>query len=174
MRGVVALCAVAVLCSCDQSRETPPKYRLEGSLSQVMDLSYDEARILIAPNDVSLQFVRIKKLESLATDGGSQMMGVTEDYPIKIAYILNGEPAPQGGRVDLAEPFAGAQRGVLSRNVQNDPRNSFPAILRGTVSFDRPIEPGQTISGDFHITFVNGAEVASGRTVFSTYSAKVQ
>jgi hypothetical protein len=174
VRGVVALVAVVVLCACDQSRVPPPKFRLEGSLTQVMDLSYDEARILIAPNDISLQFVRIKPLESLASDGGTQMMGISEDYPIKIAYLLNGEPPPAGGRVDLAELIPGGQRGVLSRNVQNDPRNTFPEILRGTISFDRPIDVGQTISGDFHITFVNGTEVASGRTVFSTYTAKVQ
>ncbi|MBL8915700.1 MAG: hypothetical protein JNM17_33685 [Archangium sp.] len=175
-RHVLLVSALAVLGSaCGDPSKMPPKFRLEGSLTQVMDLNYDEARILIAPNDVSLQFVRIKKLESLDADGGSAMQGFSEDYPLKIAYILNGDPPPQGGRIDLAEPLGNGQRGVFSRNVQGDPRNTFPAIVRGTISFDKPVAPASiTISGDFHITFENGAEVASGRTVFSDYTAKVQ
>lgn len=173
---VVLASALALLgAACGDPSKTPPKYRLEGSLTQVMDLSYDEARILIAPNDVSLQFVRIKRLETLENDGGMQMQGVSEDYPLKIAYMLNGDPPPMGGRVDLAEPLGTAQRGVFSRNVQGDPRNTFPPIVRGTLSFDKPVAPASlVISGDFHITFENGTEVSSGRTVFSNYTAKVQ
>lgn len=175
-RPLVLASALVVLGSaCGDPSKMPPKFRLEGSLTQVMDLNYDEARILIAPNDVSLQFVRIKKLESLDPDAGNQMQGVSEDYPLKIAYLLNGDPAPMGGRIDLAEPLGNGQRGVFSRNVQGDPRNTFPPIIRGTISFDKPVVPASiTISGDFHITFENGAEVASGRTVFSNYTAKVQ
>ena len=59
--------------------------------------------------------------------------------------------------------------------MANDPRNTLPPILRGTMYFDRPLDRGTEVGGDFHITFENGIEAASGRTVFSTsLTAKVQ
>jgi hypothetical protein len=172
-----ALCValgVMAWCGCETDpRKQPPKLRLEGSLGQVMDTGYDEARVLVAPTDVSLVFVRIKPLGSILFDGGTSD-GVTEDYPLKVAYRLLGDPI--GGRVDLAAlDMNGAQRGSLARNVAGDPRNTLPPILRGTLYFDRPLDPGAVVGGDFHVTFENGIEAASGRTVFSTsFSAKVQ
>ena len=160
-------------------RKLPPKFRLEGSLGQVMDTGYDEARVLVAPTDISLLFVRVRPLSATNTDDGGtvdpmMMMGVSEDYPLQVAYRLLGDPI--GGRVDLASlDENGAQRGSISRNVANDPRNTLPRILRGTLFFDRPLDPGAVVNGDFHITFENGIEAASGRTVFSTaFTAKVQ
>lgn len=173
----LALAALG-LSACDIDPKNPPaRFRLEGSLGQVMDMAYDELRILVAPEDISLLFVRIRPLGGGGpTDGGAApMQGTTEDYPLKVAYRLLGEPAPAGGRVDLASvDMNGSQRGVLSRNVSNDPRKTLPPILRGTLSFDRPLDPDTVVSGDFHVTFENGIEAASGRTVFSTYSARVQ
>ena len=167
----VALGAMAV-CACNNDpAKKPPKFRLEGSLGQVMDLGYDEVRVLLAPSDVSLLFVRLHPVGSVFDDAG---VGVSEDYPLKVAYRLLNDPA--GGRVDLAarDPN-GAQRGTLSRNVANDPRNTLPPILRGTMYFDRPLDRDAVVGGDFHITFENGIEAASGRTVFSTsLTAKVQ
>ncbi len=174
---VLAACAVGSGCNTD-SKIPPPKFRLEGSLTQVMDLSYDEARILVAPSDISLTFVRIKPLGSIEEpDGGmqNQMMGVSEDYPIKIAYQLDGEGL-DGGRLDLASLDSnGSPRGVISRNVQDDPRNTFPTILRGTLIFNQALTERAVVTGDFNITFENGTEVASGRTVFSkAFTAQVQ
>jgi hypothetical protein len=172
------LAIVMALSACEgDPRKAPPKFRLEGSLGQVMDTGFDEARVGVASTDISITFVRIRPLGSeLPADGGNEpmMVGTTEDYPLKVAYRLLGDPV--GGRVDLASlDMNGAQRGIASRNVANDPRNVLPLILRGTMSFDRPLDPGTTVNGDFHITFENGIEVASGRTVFSTsFSAKVQ
>jgi hypothetical protein len=161
------------LCACnDDPCKQPPKSRLEGSLSQVMETGFDEVRAAVAATDISLTFVRIKPLGGTCgiTDGG----GTTEDYPLKVAYRLLDEPV--GGRVDLASlDMNGAQRGVASRLVANDPRNVLPLILRGTMYFDKPLDPGTTVGGDFHITFENGIEAASGRTVFATtFQAKVQ
>ena len=169
----VALAAM-VLCGCESDpRKQPPKFRLEGSLGQVMEVGYDEARVLVAPTDISLLFVRIRPLGSLNPDGGTTD-GVTEDYPLKIAYRLLGDPI--GGRVDLAAlDMNGAQRGTLSRNVANDPRSTLPPILRGTMYFDKPLDPDAVVGGDFNVTFQNGIEAASGRTAFLTsFSAKVQ
>lgn len=178
-RVALVLAAFAAGSGCNtDSKIPPPKFRLEGSLTQVMDLSYDEARILIAPSDVSLTFVRIKPLGSLEEpDGGNQnqMMGVSEDYPIKLAYQLDGEEL-DGGRLDLASLDSnGSPRGVISRNVQDDPRNTFPPLLRGTLIFNQPLTERATVTGDFNLTFENGTEVASGRTVFSkSFTAQVQ
>ncbi|MFZ5444931.1 MAG: hypothetical protein ACOZQL_33385 [Myxococcota bacterium] len=175
---VLSLAATAVVLSACQADPKVPRYRLEGSLGQVMDLGYDEARILIAPEDVSLVFVRIHPLNDVTpSDGGTEMSptGTSEDYPLKLAYRLLEDGLPSGGRVDLAAVDQnGAQRGVLSRLVQNDPRNTFPPIVRGTLAFDRPLDPDTVVNGDFHVTFENGVEVASGRTVFAKYSARVQ
>ena len=166
--------AAMVLCACESDpRKQPPKYRLEGSLSQVMDMGYDEARVLVASTDVSLLFVRIKPLGSISADGGTTD-AVTEDYPLKVAYRLLDDPI--GGRYDLAAlDTNGAQRGSLSRNVANDPRTTLPPILRGTLYFDRPLDPSAVVGGDFNVTFENGIEAASGRTAFLTsLTAKVQ
>lgn len=168
---------VLVASACDIDPENPPpKFRLEGSLTQVMDLGYDEARILQAPGDVSLLFVRLRPLGSTPTDGGVEEMGMTEDYPFRVAYRFIGEDTPTGGAVDLARlDENGGARGVASRNVSNDPRNVFPAIVRGRLVFDQQLVPNATVTGTFNLTFENGVEVASGRTVFSnSYSARVQ
>ena len=92
-----------------------------------------------------------------------------------IAYQLDGEEL-DGGRLDLASLDSnGSPRGVISRNVQNDPRNTFPTILRGTLIFNQALTERAVVTGDFNITFENGTEVASGRTVFSkAFTAQVQ
>lgn len=161
----------SLLSGCGDPKNPPPKFHLEGSLTQVMDLGYDEARVLLAPEDVSLLFVRRKPRGADPGDGGAQ--STTEDYPLKVAYRLLGEAA--GGRVDLAAvDSGGAQRGTISRSVAGDPRTKLPSILRGTLSFDRALAPNAVVGGEFRVTFDNGIEVASGRTAFSTFSARVQ
>lgn len=177
--------AAAGLGACGGDPRNPPaKYRLEGSLGQVMDLGFDEARILVAPEDVSLVFVRIRPLSGGApSDGGLPdplASGVSEDYPLKIAWRLVDEQLPEvGARLDLTEPTSSSptapQRGTVSRNVANDPRTTFPRLSRGTLRLDRALDPDALVGGDFHLTFENGIEVASGRTAFSTaFTARVQ
>jgi hypothetical protein len=139
-----------------------------------MDLGYDEVRVQLAPQDVSVLFVRVRVSDATADAG----VGTSEDYPFKVAVKLLG--APFGAvRVDLAEVVqagagdAGVQRGVFSRNVLGDPRREFPAAVRSTLYFDRvPVEDG-VVKGDFHVTFEDGIEAASGRTVFGSFDAKV-
>lgn len=139
-----------------------------------MDVGYDEVRILLAPDDVSLLFVRTRPLGSIVSSDAGDSMGSSEDYPLKVAYQLWGEPLPSG-RLNLAEQdAAGGVRGLASRNVSNDPRSTLPSIVRGTLRFNKALEPGATVTGDFNITFENGIEAASGRTAFSTFSARVQ
>lgn len=160
--------------ACGDPKNPPAKFHLEGSLTQVMDLGYDEARILKAPEDIALLFVRIKPLGD-ATDGGTA--GVSEEYPFRVAYRFAGQDAPQGPIVlDLtALDDSGNQRGVAQRNVTNDPRNVFPEIDIGELKFDKALTDGELVTGSFHITFVTGVETASGRTCFSkAFTARVQ
>jgi hypothetical protein len=162
--------------ACVDPDKPQPKFRLEGSLTQVMDLGYDEARILLAPEDVSVTFVRKLPLGSgLLEDGGMVEVASSENYPVKVSYRFAGE-ALDGGRMDLASrDETGAQRGDVSRNVQNDPRATFPPLLRGTLFLKQPLVANALVDGDFHVTFDNGIEAASGRTVFSTsFQARVQ
>lgn len=148
-------------------------------MGQVMDLGYDEVRILVAPEDVSVLFVRIHALGAPALDDGGASAptdtGTSEDYPLKLTYRLLGEGVPNGGRVDLTqEDDNQAQRGVLSRQVANDPRSTFPPLVRGTLGFTKPLDANAHVQGDFHVTFANGTEAASGRTAFGTFTAQVQ
>ncbi len=172
---------VFALLSCGSDSKSPPaKFTLEGSLGQVMNVGYDETRILLAPEDVSLLFVRVRPLgsgteQSDAGNAEPMMQGTSEDYPLQIAYRLLGEPMPIGMNVDLAALDGDGQpRGVFSRKVKDDPRTTLPSLVRGEVRFESALEPDAVVRGDFHLTFENGIEAASGRTVFSSFSARVQ
>jgi len=169
--------ALVALCACqppDPGAAPPPKYRLEGSLTQLMSLGYDEARIEGTGQDVALTFVRVRGSNVTLPDGGDP--GTSEDYPLKVVYRYedNDGGIPANTTVDLAEVYQGAQRGGISRNVLNDPRKNFPDILRGELYFDRFPAAGETVRGNFHVTFVNGIEEACGHTVYGDFTAKVQ
>ncbi len=177
-----ALTALALSVSCepyDPTRPPAPKHQLEGSAITLFDLGYDEARILLAEQDVALLFVRTRPLVTIFPDGGvqnQQETGVSEDYPLKVSYALWGSPMPVNTRVDLAEVSAGmakTPRAVISRDVLLDPRKKYPRVQRGSMIFNSAPVAGATVRGDFNITFTNGTETASGRTVFGSFDAKV-
>jgi hypothetical protein len=176
---IAALCVVGLCGACGPppGKPKPPTYRLEGSVGQIMDMGYDEVRILTTEDDLALLFVRKHELRTSLPDGGMldpTSARASEDYPFKIAFALLGSAPPANARVDLAERDPkGNQRGTCTRNVVNDPRTSFPTLLRGTLFLARAPTPGATVRGDFNVTFENGTEPASGRTVFTSFTAKV-
>jgi hypothetical protein len=180
--SALLLFAGAALAGCNSSQpgKAPPRYRLEGSLGQVMDLGYDEARIRQTDQDVSVLFVRIFELDETTSDGGtSNAVGTIEDYPFKLTLALRGQPLPVGVNIDLTEEDDTMnQRGTCSRNVRNDPRKTFPRAKRGELFLERDLvsEMGVVadyVAGNFHVTFENGIEAASGRTVFGHFNARV-
>ncbi len=151
------LAAAALLAACGQPNGA--RASLEGSLSAVLDMTYDQAFVETTATDVSVRFVRVR-------DAG-------EDMPFKVsAWTADLVLAPNAS-IDLAEPTASGQRGALSRTSQKDTKSTFPRISRGKLTlFQMPVS-GKTVSGKFNITFEDGVDVASGRTVFANFSAKV-
>jgi hypothetical protein len=80
-------------------------------------------------------------------------------------------------------------RGSLSRNVLDDPRTMFPpfrpcaeyapdgGVLKPScaeLTLNNVPAQGKKLlaSGNFHVTFANGVDFASGRTVFATFDAE--
>lgn len=171
--GALALW-VSVASSCVDPKAA--KYRLEGSLGQLMDLGYDEARLQLGPDDLSILFVRIHPLDTTGpSDGGSTTVGNSEDYPFKVSVALLGQGPFGGSRVDLTMTDGnGNPISSFSRDVFNDPNKAFPKAMRSTIFLNKVPVVDQTVTGDFNVTFAEGVEVASGRTVFSKgFSAKV-
>ena len=153
----------------------PPRYTLQGSLSVVMDLGYDESLIDTTTDEVALRFVRHK--------------GATDDVSFKITWAQAGQVLNTPATIDLGEARpddASRQRSIASRNVLDDPRRVFPLMVVGPacdpmkgctgpskLSFIDQIKPDTRVRGQFNITFVNGVEFANGRTVFGSFIAKV-
>ncbi|MBL9037291.1 MAG: hypothetical protein JNG84_02140 [Archangium sp.] len=183
LKGAAMLGGTAVLggmsgCAPNDPNKAPPaKARLEGSATQLFDLGYDQVRVTVSVDDVALLFVRRRPLNATLPDGGTpdeENMGTSEDYPLKVAYQLWGDEAPVARRVDLAERDMNmAARAVVSRDVLNDPRKTYPGVQRGTLYLTGALEPGAKLRGDINITFENGIETASGRTVFGSFDAQV-
>ena len=187
LRAVVTLTGLGVLSACSPpGTPTPAKFRLEGSLTQLMTLGYDEARLRLdydpanpMPSDtLGIEFVRVRPLGSGTLDDGGMVnaVGASEDIVLKIGYQLAGDAPPANQRLDLTFlDQNGASRTTLSRNVINDPRRSFPPLRVGSLFLDRAPDrvARNTVRGEFNLTFENGIEVASGRTVFGSFSAKV-
>ena len=158
LNPVLCVCAIATatLCACG-----PESHHLEGSLSEVMDLTWRTSDVQQSQNELSLRFV--------------QPQGVGENIVLRVTVSTSGTSVDPDEPVDLAEPDAlGNKRGRVTRNVTDDPLQELPEVARGELVFHNPVTSGQTIPGEVHITFVEGTTVANGRTVFGTFEAKVE
>ena len=163
MKGVLftALWALAGLgCS-------PPQ--LQGSLSVLLDLTYKTSELSVVNDQASLSFLR-PITGDFAADAGP----AGEDLVLRVVTTLSGQAVTAKTSFNLADVLPnGSQRGQVSRNVLNDPTQSFPLIDRGTfVVYQNPAS-GQYINGYFSVTFQEGIAEASGRTVYANFTAKV-
>lgn len=169
-----AVWAVLLLVSCGSPNA--PKAKLEGSLLTVMNLDYDEAILSFSGTEFTVSFRR-KKGTSLM--GDCVTMPSSCDTTLAVTGRLEQAPFPDGGMdalrggqtYDLPEILSsGLPRGVVSRNVLDDPRTMFPPIRVGEIHFANIPQQSMNLkaAGDFHVTFENGVEFASGKTVFST------
>lgn len=134
--------------------------QLEGSLSTVLDLHYSRTNASSGPDQVVVRFIQpLDAGENVVLQVGAQRLGLD----------------PNALQFDLAETLPqGSQRGVISRNVLNDPRTTFPPLVRGRLQFNAPLAIGHTVSGSFNATFADGTTFASGRTVFGSFGGVVQ
>jgi hypothetical protein len=165
--------ACALLWACGTNQKKPPKYKLQGSLTEYMVFGYDEVRYEsnAGASDFAFAFIRYRG-EDL--DGGTP---AGEDVPLKVT-VRTGNLTPEQLEAldfDLAADAGNGgidQTGVLSRNVLNDPRRSFTTLQRGGLKVNRlPAAPGERVSGSFHVTFDPGIDFSSGRTLFGDFTA---
>jgi len=133
---------------------------LDGSLSTVLDLHYSRSNASVSPDEMVVRFI--------------QPIGGGENVVLQVGAKRAGA-SPNALQFDLAEALPqGTQRGTITRNVLNDPRTSFPPLLRGHLNFNSSPSVGQTVCGNFSITFAEGTTFASGRTVYGDFGASVQ
>jgi hypothetical protein len=159
------LCVILCL-SCGSPNA--PKAKLEGSLTTVMDLGYDDAVLAFDGTTFGVSFRRKR--------------GMGFDTVLQVGARLEQAPFPDGGMdalraqaYDLTEVLtSGLPRGQIARQVLDDPRTMFPPLRVGEIAFKNiPMQGSNFFAvGDFHLTFENGVEFASGKTVFSGFQAK--
>ncbi|WP_228556725.1 hypothetical protein [Myxococcus sp. AB025B] len=159
-RGLaLAAVLVAGLCACGDEGG-----RLEGSVSPLLDLRYTRSEAVLAEGELSINFVKpqgpgVNTLLKVSARVGDMIPeGYTGGLDINLAEVLEG----------------GAQRGAIGRSVLDEPARVFPPLERGSLVVQRiPTAQGQRISGEFHVTFVNGTDIYSGRTIFGSFEATV-
>ena len=162
----LSLCAMALVC-CGQQQ-------IQGSLSTLLNLQYSSVQVAYTggASDGGVMTNGQVAVSFLQPSGKSQnaVLIVTED--------LTGLQVTPKGSVDLTEvpPSGVGQRGVVTRDVANDPRTTFPALQIGKMELNGTPIPGSgdSLSGSFNVTFVLCADFACGFTAFASFSAQVQ
>jgi len=148
--------------------------QVQGSLSALLDLQYDTVQIAYTGGSV---------------DGGAmangqvavrflQTSGKTENAVLVVTEDIDGLEVKPGGAVDLTlvPPSGVGQRGVVTRDVANDPRKTFPPLQRGSMKLNSTPIPGsgESVGGAFNVTFALCGEFACGYTAFASFTARVQ
>ena len=159
-------CALVLLCC-------GPK-QVQGSLSTLLNLDYSSVQVAYTGGSVDGGIMKNGQVavSFLEPSGKSQnaVLVVTED--------LSGLQVAPTGKVDLTQvpPSGIGQRGVVTRDVTNDPRTTFPALQIGTMELNGTPVPGSgaSLSGAFNVTFALCADFACGYTAFASFSAQVQ
>ncbi|HMK73064.1 MAG TPA: hypothetical protein VK454_06975 [Myxococcaceae bacterium] len=174
MRLALPVAGMLVLAACGSNE-------IQGSLSTILDLHYDSVEVAYTGgvSDGGVMENGLLSVRFLQASGqaSNAVLVVTED--------LTGLTVKPGGQVDLAQvpPSGVGERGVVTRDVFNDPRKDFcqdadpPGPLqRGYLQLNGTPVPGsgQKISGFFTVTFNLGVDFGCGRTAFTGFNAKVQ
>lgn len=148
---------------------------VQGSLSVLMDMRYTSEEVVMGSSELTVRYVRptTKVGEEISTDPnvGQDLVLAVSARGLRLPFAADaGTPIV----IDLAEDIGGVQRGALARNVIDDPRQTFPAMERGHLTFNSlPVVGGRT-SGDFAVTFVLGEEFGDGRTLYDNFQEKVR
>lgn len=157
--------ALALLCCGPQ--------QIQGSLSTLLNLQYHSVQLAYTGGSVDGGVmangqVAVSFLEPSGKSNNAVLI-VTED--------LTALQVKPGGSVDLTQvPPSGGQRGVVTRDVANDPRKTFPTLQIGRMQLSSTPIPGSgdSVSGSFNVTFSLCADFACGYTAYDSFSAKVQ
>lgn len=156
-RILPALSLLGLMTACGQGPH------LEGSVTSLLDLSYETVEAQANEEEATVRFITVQ--------------GAGENTILKVAARLDDLTLTPGVKIDLAEVLGetpdSPQRGAVSRSVLDEPQREFPRLLRGGLTFDQALTPQNKVSGDFHVTFVNGTDVYSGRTIFGRFEATV-
>lgn len=132
--------------------------RVEGSVGELLDLNYEQAEARLSQDELSVRF--------------TVTQGTGQDTILKVTARLKDLTFVSGTPIDLAESLVdGGQRGSVDRSVLDEPSRPFPAIARGSLLVQGTPTAGATVTGEFNVTFVNGTDVYSGRTLFGRFEA---
>jgi hypothetical protein len=134
---------------------------LDGSLADSVDMSYTRSTLQMEQTVLALRFERAR--------------GSTFDTVLKVGITLDSATPPNHPvQYDLAEMVNGAQRGVATRNVLDDPNTTLPLILRGTFSLDQAMAGAMQVSGNITMTFDQGDTFGAGMAIFGPFDAAVE
>jgi hypothetical protein len=162
----LATCALALVCCGPQE--------VQGSLSTLLNLKYNSVQVAYTGGSVDGGVmangqVAVSFLESSGSSNNAVLV-VTED--------LSGLQVKPGGSVDLTlvPPSGVGQRGVVTRDVANDPRKTFPPLQVGKMHLNSTPIPGsrETVTGSFNVTFALCPDFACGYTAYASFSGQVQ
>lgn len=158
MRTLVLVSVVVFACSACGPQGPQP---LDGSLTAVLDVSYDRATLVATTGYVTLRFL--------------QKRGEAEDTVLRVGVITDGAIPDHPVQYDLAEEMSmGGQRGTAGRNVLAEPENTtFPRLSRGLFRVDGDLTKAAVVKGEVSLTFVQGNVLGSGRAVFGPFEAEV-
>ncbi|MBJ6761108.1 hypothetical protein JGU66_10070 [Myxococcaceae bacterium JPH2] len=136
---------------------------LEGSVTPLLDLRYQRSEARVGEGELSISFL--------------QDQGAGSNTVLKVSARVD-DMLPEGYTdsldIDLAQVLDnGAQRGTVGRSVLDEPVRDFPKLARGNLFVRTIPQPGSRVSGEFNVTFVNGTDVYSGRTIFGRFEATV-
>ena len=155
--------------------------KVEGSLQEILDLTYQDIKLGFAGDQIAVRWTRPRGAgQDTVLEVSEKLDGLT----VRTGDFVNlAEPLPDFALADAGLPDAGLlpdggifdqQRGVVTRDVFNDPRKTFPLISDGfMVLYDVPRDGG-TVNGSFSVTFQRCVDFGCGRTVFGDFKAKVQ
>jgi hypothetical protein len=161
MNRIVPSLAVIVFAACGQGAPE----QLDGSLTAVVDVTYDRATLEARDGFITLRF--------------QQKRGTAEDTVLKVGVIIDGKVPNHSIQYDLAEMMAGGgQRGAATRNVLADPDHTvFPPLSRGSIRVDGDLTTDTHVRGEVSLTFVqlvaDKSSLGSGRAVFGPFEAEV-
>lgn len=129
---------------------------LDGSISEAFDLSFSSMRIVQSENALQIDYLRSEGHELVI-----RLVVVTEGLDLTQEVELGGEYK------------AGHARATVSRAVDGEPVRVLPPVAKGVFELDGAPQIGKQLGGSFNLSFGQGGDVGSGRTLSGRFSATV-